>query len=316
MSAAQDAIPTVGIDQSVPFLRWSEANVESIKGVLASQGLCLLRGMRERTVEDFERFFRLFSNELIEDAFWSSPRSSVSGRVFTSTEYRATEDISLHSEMSYMKKWPRLLAFHCVRPADEGGETTLCSLDELSRNLGDIARDFAEKRVRYVRRYRSGIDIPWQRAFRTEDRDEVAEIARRNEISLEWLPTGDLVTFQEAQGCIRNDQMNPVWFNQAHIFHPANLPRKIREHMIAVLGANLPRQAFWGDGTTIPDDVIEHIIDQLDRSTLLIPWQSGEVVIVDNMRFAHGRKRFAGPRSVHIALGLPTSELNRRPIQW
>jgi hypothetical protein len=50
----------------------------------------------------------------------SSPRSTVKGRVYTSTEYPPHEEIFFHNENSYQSSWPMTLYFLCVQPPATG----------------------------------------------------------------------------------------------------------------------------------------------------------------------------------------------------
>ena len=37
-------------------------------------------------------------------------------------------------------------------------------------------------------------------------------------------------------------------------------------------------------------------------NTVREPWQSGDLMLVDNVRTAHGRERYEGPREVLVAM--------------
>ena len=51
----------------------------------------------------------------------------------------------------------------------------------------------------------------------------------------------------------------PVWFNQAHLFHISALEASEQESLIETLGTeNVPRNAVYGDGSPIEADVLEH----------------------------------------------------------
>jgi len=49
---------------------------------------------------EFEQFIQAISGELIEYSYRSTPRSQVSGNIYTSTEYPADQSIPLHNEMA------------------------------------------------------------------------------------------------------------------------------------------------------------------------------------------------------------------------
>ena len=179
-----DFIPHIAIEDGLALGagRWeSEA-----RAALSTHGAVLLRGPVFRE-DGVEVALEVIDEELLDDAFWSTPRSKVGGKTLTATEYPSPRTIQPHSEMAYMSTWPRYVAFHSLVVAEEGGETTICSVDKVTEALGDRILPFAEKGVLYRRTFQQGVDIPWQKAFQTDDRADVEEVAQRNGMSIEWL---------------------------------------------------------------------------------------------------------------------------------
>ena len=289
-------------------IAWIDANRDSLAESLLGSGLVVLRGFESEAPSTLRDVLAAFSLEPMQDARWSTPRSSVGEGAFTSTEYPPDQCIVLHSEMSYARTWPRLLVFQCKTPAETGGATTVCDLAGLSAEIADITAEFHEREVLYLRNFRQGIDVPWQQAFGTEDRDEVARIAEANELEIEWLADGTLATAQQAQGAIEGP-VGPLWFNQAQLFHPLQLPAETRRALESAFGAEgLPRNATFGDGEPIPDATIQAVLDALAHHTRHLDWQEGDVALVDNMRWMHGRAPFTGTRRVLVAMGGPESD--------
>lgn len=293
--------PIVGSGR--PLEPWLHAHLDTVKARLTADGAIILRGFSAEADETAENVLTALDGELLDDAFWSTPRQGVSRKTFTATEMAPNRSIALHSEMSYMPVWPRLVAFHALEVAEDGGATTVCNLDEASVALGDLLTPFAEKGVLYKRCYHNGIDVPWKTAFRTEDRDEVAEIAAKAGMEIEWLPGNILLTEHRAQGCVLAENGASLWFNQSHVFHPANLAPEAQAQLVQLLGADrLPRQSFYGDGSAIIPEIVARVNDVFNRLTHEMHWQRGDVLILDNMRFAHGRMPFEGTRRLHVAM--------------
>jgi hypothetical protein len=291
----------------VELTGWMADHLDEVRRVLADDGLVLLRGFDTDDPATLKKVLGQFGADPMTDARWSTPRSSVGEGAFTSTEYPADQWIVLHSEMSYARTWPRLLLFQCKDAADTGGATTIANLQAVSDGLGDIVAEFHEREVIYQRNFRKGIDVPWQNAFGTEDKDEVLEVGKKNGLEVEWRPDGTLRTAQHAQGAIDGPN-GPLWFNQAHLFHPLQLPARTRAALVAALGKDgLPRNAVFGDGQAIPDATVERILQVLSDKTENIDWQDGDLAIIDNMRWMHGRSPFTGTRRVLAAMGQPQS---------
>ena len=66
--------------------------------------------------------------------------------------------------------------------------------------------------------------------------------------------------------------------------------------------ADLPRNVLYGDGTAIDDATLETVRGVLEAHKISFPWQSGDVVMLDNMLTAHARTPFKGPRKVVVAM--------------
>jgi hypothetical protein len=64
----------------------------------------------------------------------------------------------------------------------------------------------------------------------------------------------------------------------------------------------LPRNAFYGDGSTIESAVLDEIRDIYNRTAISFPWQKGDILMLDNFLVSHGREPYAGPRKILVAM--------------
>jgi hypothetical protein len=313
--ALHNAIEPV-LGRREPILDWMRANIALVKQRLVTDGVVLLRGFDAANAVTAQEALSLLGGDLLDDAYWSTPRTNIAGKTFSATEMPPDRTISLHSEMSYMRAWPRLLAFHSLEVADQGGATTICNLDDASGTLSDLLVPFAEKGVIYRRYYHTGIDIAWKSAFRTDDPADVEATAARVGMKFEWLPGNVLMTEHAAQGCVTAEHGRSLWFNQANLFHPAALAPKAREQLTMLLGADrLPRQSFYGDGSAIAPETIARANQVLNDLTYEMEWQPHDLVILDNMRFLHGRLPFSGgTRRLFVAMADKETERRRTPL--
>ena len=100
-----------------------------------------------------------------------------------------------------------------------------------------------------------------------------------------------------------------LWFNSAHMFHVQALEPELRDSMRALFDEDaLPRHAWFGDGSAIEDAAIDHIREVYMRESSSFAWRRGDVLLIDNMRFAHGRSPFTGDRELLVAMADATSE--------
>jgi alpha-ketoglutarate-dependent taurine dioxygenase len=277
---------------------------------LLEHGAILFRGFRMRQMDDFDRFVEGVSRQRLDYVYQSTPRTALGKRIFTATEYPPPQEIPLHNENSYQREWPLKLAFCCLVPAASGGETPIADMRAVTQAIGAerLAR-FEERGVRYVRHYQQLVDLPWQKVFQTEDRHQVARFCGEHDIAHEWVNNDVLRTMQVCQGVARNPATQErVFFNQAHLFHLTSLGEAGAKAMLDVFGPDrLPRQTYFGDGGDIPPQDLDAIRAAYTGAKFMFTWRAGDVLLVDNMQWAHGRRPFKGERKVIVALMDPSS---------
>ncbi len=299
------------------LLDWSVSGLNAIQENLIEFGICRLRGFLTDE-NSCQQLLSLLNNDLIENVFWSTPRARVSDKTFTSTEYSSKQEILLHSEMAYHDNYPRLLCFHALRCASSGGQTTVSNLDALSSDISDIVDDIDGRGIKYVRVFRDGIDVPIMQAFQANSMDDISqEVALRN-ANIEYNLDGSIAITFERSGVVTDECTNGLlWFNQLQLFHPAGLPSEARKSMTALFAANgLPRQAYYGDGSVISDSVVLRIIRAFNRRRECLQWKEGDVLLLDNLRFAHGRLPYAGERKLYVTMAMPESRRVRRKLSF
>ncbi|HJN91162.1 MAG TPA: TauD/TfdA family dioxygenase, partial [Dehalococcoidia bacterium] len=82
-----------------------------------------------------------------------------------------------------------------------------------------------------------------------------------------------------------------------------NIPEARRKRILAALKEeDLPRNAYFGDGSPIDDWMLDDIRDAFAEEKAMFPWQKGDVVMVDNMLAAHAREPFSGDRMIWIGM--------------
>jgi alpha-ketoglutarate-dependent taurine dioxygenase len=292
--------------EGVSLSSWLAGHREEVEARLLEHGGLLFRGFPVEGVEDFERVIKAVAGELLEYSYQSTPRSAVSGQIYTSTEYPAAHDIPLHNEMAYARSWPMKIWFYCVTVAAAGGETPIADSRKVFARIAPRVRErFAEKQVMYVRNYdEDGLDLSWSTVFQTSDRTEVEAFCRRAGIEFEWLGRARLRTRQVCQATAAHPRTGEaVWFNQAHLFHVSNLEPAVREALSATYAEeDYPRNAYYGDGSPIEPEALGEVREAYEREAVTFPWQAGDVLMLDNMLAAHGRRPFEGARRVVVGM--------------
>jgi alpha-ketoglutarate-dependent taurine dioxygenase len=324
MRVAGDRVATVGAPSGtspaatvyanvdgVSLSEWAAANRSSITSLLATHGVILLRRFQISGPQDFAQFVRAVSGEPLEYRERSSPRSHVSDRIYTSTEYPPDQPIFLHNENSYAHTWPLMLSFMCVVPPAQGGETPFADCRRVYRAIPDTIREeFVKRRVLYVRNFGDRLGLPWQTAFGTDDRAHVETQLRASGYDFEWLGAGRLRTKRVGPAVARHPRTGELsWFNHATFFHVSTLPPEMGEALRAQFpDEDLPNNTYYGDGGAIEPAVLETLRQCYLDAKHSTPWQAGDVLMLDNVLVAHGREPYSGAREIRVAMSEPCAE--------
>lgn len=299
--------------KGLSLVKWAAANAVFIESYLTRNGAILFRDFALSAVEEFEQLIEAVSGPLLDYSYRSTPRSVISGKIYSSTEYPAHQSIPLHNENSYSLSWPMKIWFFSLQVAEQGGETPIADSRKIYHAIPPEIRDcFVRKGLMYARNYGSGLDLPWQDVFQTSSRAVVENYCRQSEMEFEWTGDDQLRTRQRCQVVERHPATGEmVWFNQAHLFHISRLPAEVRDWLLAAFGEhNLPRNVYFADGSPIDPAMLDEISRACDEQSVVFPWSAGDVLMLDNMLAAHGRKPFAGKRKVVV--GMAESSQPRR----
>jgi alpha-ketoglutarate-dependent taurine dioxygenase len=296
-----------GGDSLADYVR---TNLHLLEEQLLRHGAVLFRGYGITTISAFDAVIgALGSSTRLDYVYRSTPRKALGDRIFTASEYPPSEEIPLHNENAYQRQWPSKLAFCCLQPAAQGGETTIADMLQVTALIDrEVLNAFAARGVEYIRHYRPYIDLSWQSVFNVTDRSELEHYCAENDIACEWMNQETLRTSQKCHGVATHPQTSSrIFFNQAHLFHVSSLPESAATSLIETFGlSQLPRHARFGDAAEIPGDFLTNIRDAFAASSVDIKWESGDVLFLDNMLCAHGRRSYKGKRELLACLLGPT----------
>jgi alpha-ketoglutarate-dependent taurine dioxygenase len=283
-------------------LGWFGTYRDVLLAGLRTYGAILLRGL---PVEPgfFAGVVEIIGGQLAAYTERSTPRTEIAPHVYTSTEYPADQAIPMHNENSYSDTWPATLFFLCQTPAESGGATPIADSRAVLRLIpGEVKERFADG-VLYTRSFREGLGLSWQEAFQTTSRETVEVYCVRHNQEFEWI--GDELRTRHIRPAWQREPHtgSQVWFNQANLFHVSSLDEEIREVLVAEYGlTGLPRNAYLRDGSPIPAADLDAISAAYDQASLILPYQQGDIFMIDNMLTAHGRQAYRGPRRVLVAM--------------
>ncbi len=236
----------------------------------------------------------------------NSPRTKVGDNVYTSTEYPPQFTISMHNELSYADRWPSRLCFFCERAPETGGATPVVDGVHWLNSLDPEVREAFAPGVRYAQNLHGGQGLgkSWQSTFETEDRDTVDAFLDAAGADWSWRPDGGLRVSQLRPAMVEHPVTGDrVWFNQADQWHPASLGDETAADLARLLPPEeLPQSVTFADGSPIPDAHVLQIRDRGLAAAVDVPWHEGDLLLVDNVLAAHGRRPYTGPRRVLVAM--------------
>jgi len=289
---------------NVDLAAWCSSNREKLDGYLDRYGAILFRGFPLGGTEDFEGVASSIAHDLFAE-YGDLPPEAASERIYHSTPYPPDKMILFHNESSHLSSWPLRQFFFCVVPSEDRGETPLLDCREVCEALDpEIVEAIASKDLMYVRNFSEGIDVPWQDFFHTDDKAEVERACSAAGMSCEWTEQG-LRVRQVAKGVRTHPRTGErTFFNQVQLHHVSCLDPETRTALSQLFSyEDLPRNVYYGDGTPIPDSVIDRISELYEELCVETPWQKGDLIALDNMLVAHARRPFSGQRKILVAMG-------------
>lgn len=290
---------------SESLLIFASKQREELKNYLKKHGAILLRGFKSYSLSEFQKVSEFFCDQLSDYVYRSSPRTKLGDKVYTSTEYPSNLHIPLHNENSYTLNWPRKILFYCVTEPKIGGETPIANSSQVYHLIDPAIREeFERRKVMYVRNYGLGVDLAWEEVFQTQSRADVEAFCQSQGITHEWLGENKLRTKQICQAVISHPlTQETLWFNQAHLFHESANPIEVRNFFKAYADDEIPRNAFFGDGAAIDVKILDHIRAAYKHAEIAFSWRKGDLMILDNLWYAHARRPFEGERKIAVAMG-------------
>lgn len=229
--------------------------------------------------------------------------------MFQVTAVPAREAILFHHEGAHTAHPCQWIAFQCQQAALAGGHTPLVDGGALWGRLPPELRSaFSERDLVYERRFIPGLDVPWQAFFGTEDPGRVRALCALDETEVSF-HADEVRTRTRRPAMVLHPQHGvPIFFNQILLHHEACLDPEVRESLaFALEGAQLPRAVRFADGGPIPASWIAILADLYAELAQGFVWQDGDIVVIDNFRFAHARSAYTGTRLHRAMLGAPPS---------
>jgi len=284
---------------------WAGKHAAELNAQAAAHGAVLVRGLPLAKPEDFDAVVGAFGypNFSYDESLSNAYRINFTPRVFSANEAPPDITIFLHHEMAQTPIYPSKLFFFCQTAADEGGATPVCRSDILWERLREQRSGFAAacraKGLKYSNVMpaevdkESGMGRSWRSTFSADSREAAERRLVKLGYSWNWQANGDLRATTPVLPAVRDlGDGRASFFNQLIAAYKGWKDTR-----------NDPAKAVtFGDGTPIDPAAVAAASTLADEVTFDIPWQPGDLALVDNYTAMHGRRTFKGTRRVLASL--------------
>jgi alpha-ketoglutarate-dependent taurine dioxygenase len=185
-----------------------------------------------------------------------------------------TAAFPLHPELSREPWKPDVCFFACLNPPRRMGATTVCDGSALVERLPPALREeMAARRLRYTRHTTQDELITW---FQTSDPSD-AQLADP--------PASCPFTFYRNGDQIRRS------FSRPFLHKPMFTDRLAFGNFLLFARYSIDRWDFplFDDGTLVPPAWTHLVRDMGEEITAAVAWRRGDILMLDNTRFLHGR---------------------------
>eukprot|EP00667_Euglena_gracilis_P009069 EG_transcript_9205 len=287
---------------------WADASREAMEEHLPKYGAMLFRGLPITTHEEFGKYMKglgwrtLSDKDALKCMFARSMSSkNVNDMVRTASDDPAEYTIEPHSEY-HTVGFPMKVFLWCERPAGSGGEWPLTDIRAVYKSLdAKVVEKFEKLGVTYQVYYPCRANAHynnWEDNI-SPDKEFVEAYLGDQGYKWKWGDDNSLTYWQVFPVTKTHPKTGEkAWFNQIHAQHMTFYTH----HPLFVNKAKTdtegwPVDCYYGDGTRIPAEIIDYLREVVWEHTIVVPQESGDLLVCDNLLAMHGRMGFSPPGS-------------------
>jgi Taurine catabolism dioxygenase TauD, TfdA family len=181
----------------------------------------------------------------------------------------------LHPELSRVPWKPDICFFHCITAPEEGGETTFCDGVEIARRLPAEVRSVLEKRSLLYMQHAGPPVLDFWLGTATPSDALLAHPPAQCPYRFRRIGN-NVVRF------FARPSLHKPLFSDERAF--GNFILFARDYL------NIDRIPLFEDGSRIPDWIVDAVREAASSITYAVRWRPGDILILDNSRFMHGRR--------------------------
>ncbi|CAM3193524.1 TauD/TfdA family dioxygenase [Vibrio diazotrophicus] len=251
--------------------------------MLADKGYVLFRGF-PNSIEIFTDLVKSLSSSLSLD-----PARSFDGDAAQKVD-AGTDKVGLHCENGNSPFWPDLCWFYCNVAPQRGSQTTVCDGQAVYKQMDDELKAAFQQEIKYSRKVdktkwqRYALHASLARGKQVESIDDItiddlkelvndpnsSEIHLLDDGSIEYIFKTNPVRSSAVNKALTNNFANSIFGPSNHYASPV---------------------ITYSNGNSIPSEQLDRMESLCERLTCNIDWEQGDILLIDNTRVMHGRRK-------------------------
>jgi alpha-ketoglutarate-dependent taurine dioxygenase len=261
---------------------------DDVVAAVEQDGMVVVRGARASVASFQALAHRLATSFLSQEA--GGFRDVIAEGV--SSVVKGNSPLALHMERGYSPDKPELCFFLAIESATTGGEMLFGQGEALFDALpAALAQKLVDKRLVFKPQF--GIET-WKPRYGSREQIEARFPELPSIRSFRFLDD-DVLEYEHVTPAIYAAPVPRFVNSLVLIWHNMMAGKNIRVARSTAV--------FFDDGERIDAELVDAILAAIDPVTAAIALQPGDVAVVDNFRYLHGRNAFTGPRKAAAAFG-------------
>eukprot|EP01124_Arcella_intermedia_P036394 TRINITY_DN9519_c0_g1_i1.p1 TRINITY_DN9519_c0_g1~~TRINITY_DN9519_c0_g1_i1.p1 ORF type:complete len:360 (+),score=54.10 TRINITY_DN9519_c0_g1_i1:33-1112(+) len=297
-----------------------------VNNMLRTQGYVFLRGaevtdckkFKALHAQIFENLYDYFGQGGIYTGTRKDEVPGVYEFVNVSTPFW---DMPAHNDLAYRPAMAGRMALAHFKPASKGGSTPLYDMRlvwiDLVSQFYPLMVDLHRHGVIYTKNlpdannttkaslWLKTADIPtWQSNYPNMTKEQITATLEAQGEKVEWLPDGTLRQSWHLPAFRQHPETGEYFFcNQILGFDARNFWQWPGRPFGDLAFIDCPTHVRVGNGKDLTDAEYEGVLDAHHKNAMRGQWQTGDLVIMDNIRMTHSRDPYEGERRLAISWG-------------